>query len=395
MQQEYIKAIEETVSSIDRSSFIEPQNNRYTLAVSDDTKYIESDRLLSMELNRVVTQWQEILKSDPIEDRDGRKTLAYDFKRNEFDIMDLIAQIKGFEARIQFLNRDRAKLNGLPQILPILKSETENYTSDMKAATLQLEKLEKDTIRPSLDALAELKIIWPLQEDHYRKELNILEKLLDDMDKVYKTSVKQRACQQLVSYIYDLNQQGDIDRHKTMEFLVNKLELDIARINEEKEDIKTLTMEDKDKMYLEMIGLFLDDFFRQHDLENDAKELSLIEKIVKLKSYETELKQRWNEDFESCMDAAKELHKLQERLFSSLYSHSSDNHFIMTPRSYTTLQEQLEYKTQELTAELSNLENDINNEEENHVWEQEKKLFSVFFTDPVKFEQLHSNRVNK
>ncbi|KAI9478425.1 MAG: hypothetical protein EXX96DRAFT_570852 [Benjaminiella poitrasii] len=387
VQQEYIGAIEKTVAYMDSSTKAD-ENGQKT---DNITEYIDNDCRLSAKLNQIIDQWKDILKSEPIQDRDGRKSLAYDFKKNEFDIMDLHAQIKGFEARIQFLNRDRARLNSLPQILPILKSETEKFTSDMKTATLQLEKLEKNTIRPNLNKLAELKVIWPLQEEHYMNELKLLENLLQDMDKIYSILIKQRACQQLVTYMYDLDQQGKINKCEKMESLVSKLEKEI-KVTEDENDQKSVStsIEKKDKMYLEMIDMFLDDFLKLYNWEKVTTELSLIEKIEILKSYETELKQRWKDDFQSCIDAAEELNKLQKKL-----SNVETNLETTMSKQYTSLQAQLEHRTQELTTELSKLEKDANDKYINNVWEEEKKLFSVFFTDPAGFEQLHSNRVNK
>lgn len=102
---------------------------------------------------------------------------------------------------------------------------------------------------------------------------------------------------------------------------------------------------------------------------------------------------------------------LHKRLSDSLYSHSkSTDELIMTPEQYTTLQEEIEFRTMELKAALSMLEKviemhyssaglrltthgyqDANNNEKKSLFEQQRKLFSLFFTDPLTFEHLHSN----
>jgi hypothetical protein len=49
------------------------------------------------------------------------KSFAHNYRYTEFEILDLISQINGLEARIQSLERDQSKLNSLPQMIPILK----------------------------------------------------------------------------------------------------------------------------------------------------------------------------------------------------------------------------------------------------------------------------------
>lgn len=66
-------------------------------------------------------------KSNPVDEK-KIKALGHNFRYTEFEVLDLIAQITGLEARIQSLERDISKLNALPQMIPILRYEKKHLT---------------------------------------------------------------------------------------------------------------------------------------------------------------------------------------------------------------------------------------------------------------------------
>lgn len=73
-------------------------------------------------MDKLLQQWKDALILGGNQDFEEKiKQLEKEFKSTEFEVIDLIAQIDGYEARIQSLNRDKAKLNSLPPYLPTLQ----------------------------------------------------------------------------------------------------------------------------------------------------------------------------------------------------------------------------------------------------------------------------------
>lgn len=97
--------------------------NGVTMENDFDSEYLDNDALLSKELKKSIEDWKSMFQvEEHYEIADKKiKSFAHNFKYTEFEILDLIAQINGLEARIKSLERDQSKLNSLPQLIPILK----------------------------------------------------------------------------------------------------------------------------------------------------------------------------------------------------------------------------------------------------------------------------------
>ncbi|KAL7324042.1 hypothetical protein PS15p_210613 [Mucor circinelloides] len=387
VEEEYLVAAQEAIAFYE-SRLKDTQNIEQdeTITVNNDTPYLKTDALLIKESKRILQEWKSVLTYEKLEDTNAIiDTAIRHYRKNEFDILDLNAQISGQEARIQVLERDRAKLNSLPQILPIIKSETEKYAANMEETTKKLEQLEKDVIRPYLEKVAEQNVSYPLYASFIANEITLAQDYVKDLECLHNVCMKQRSYQQLTTLLYEKDAALRMRQLRSLKSLVvdqtesqplNRQALSDADIEE---NYLVMVIKDLLKKALEKMGI-------------NAADLPLAEQIKALQDHAKVQNRRWHEDFQSCQDAANELISLHKRLSDSLYSHSkSTDELIMTPEQYTTLQEEIEFRTMELKAALSMLEKDANNNERKSLFEQQRKLFSLFFTDPLTFEHLHSN----
>lgn len=277
---------------------------------------MEIDALLSDQLDEIMNKWKYVYKTQSLstENKKDVDDISYKFRIAEFEIIDLIAQIEGYEARIQTLEKLKSKLNGLPQLPHILKAEINAFNARMQSSTQILAQLEKESIRPKLESLVELRVILPLEKDRFRKKLDMLNDLINDLERLYKLSIQQRACQQLVSYTNDRNQFENTHKLQALKNVKNDLEkqlsLFITTFNHTHADIAQMPIEYTDDGQYTMIANLLNDFFKNHYqryTHDSTACTSVVEQFHALKRLEISLKRQWEDDFKSCMDAAQAL----------------------------------------------------------------------------------------
>ncbi|KAG1456316.1 hypothetical protein G6F46_007721 [Rhizopus delemar] len=175
----------------------------------EEEEYYEKDEMLSNIAHDLLKDWETVLLSMyNIDDIDlEMDSLSHSFKVTEFDIIDLTAQIDGYQARIKALNTERESLDGLPQTLPLLTSHIKKHQEEIDSINNMLERLERDTIRPCLVRLSNLKINLPLDQLQQKKDILLMKDIISDLDMLYTLSLKQRAYQQLISYVHDQPQE--------------------------------------------------------------------------------------------------------------------------------------------------------------------------------------------
>lgn len=86
--------------------------------------YFEDDIKLSKGIEEILAKWKDIEKErmDNREVTDKHiEALARQYRYNEYEIMDLAAQIEGSQAQLQLLNHDISRLNSLPLFMPGLR----------------------------------------------------------------------------------------------------------------------------------------------------------------------------------------------------------------------------------------------------------------------------------
>ncbi|KAL9559864.1 hypothetical protein MBANPS3_000189 [Mucor bainieri] len=399
-EDEYLAAAQEAITLYEsRLKDTQEAQLDETITITTDTSYLKSDAQLIEEIKRILQEWESLLTDDHAEDTNAIiDSTVRQYRKSEFDMMDLNAQISGLEAKMHILERDRARLNSLPQILPILRSETEKFSADMKETTKKLEQLEKDVIQPYLARAVLQSVFYPLYASFLTNEITFAQSYLKDLESLYDVSIKQRSYQQLTTLLYEKDAAFETLQLRSLESLVV---LDPPPPSSSAPSSTSphypswiasaaKDTESDDTLLVKLIKGLIKKALKQMGM--NAANLSLADQIKALQDYAKMQNQKWHEDFQSCQEAAHELISLHKRLSDSLYSHSrSTDKLVMAPEPYTTLQEDLEFRTMEIETALSMLEKAANNSEKRSVFEQQRKLFSLFFTDPLSFEMLHAN----
>lgn len=229
-------------------------------------------------------------------------TAIHQYRKNEFDIMDLNAQISGLEARIQILERDRTRLNSLPQILPILRSETEKYAADMEETTKNLEQLEKDVLRPYLTRVVMQSVFYPLYASFLANEIAFAQSYLKDLETLYDMSIKQRSYQQLTTLLYEKDAALETLQLRSLESLVV---VDPSPSHQPLIEPTSKDTDSDDILLVKLIKGLLKKALKQ--IGANTADLSLAEQIKALQDHAKMQNQKWHEDFQSCQEAATEL----------------------------------------------------------------------------------------
>lgn len=275
-----------------------------TITISNDTPYLKSDTQLIKEIKRILQEWESMLTDDHVDEANAIiDTTVRQYRKSEFDIMDLNAQISGLEAKMQILERDRARLNSLPQILPILRSETETYAADMEETAKKIEKLEKDVLRPYLARVVLQSVFYPLYASFLTNEIAFVQSYLKDLESLYDVSIKQRSYQQLTTLLYEKDASLETLQLRSLETLVvvNPSSSSQQPLLESAPE----NTESDDKLLVKLIKGLLKKALKQ--TAKNTTDLSLAEQIKVLQDYAKMQNQKWHEDFQSCQEAAAEL----------------------------------------------------------------------------------------
>ncbi|CAO3655690.1 unnamed protein product [Mucor fragilis] len=273
-----------------------------TITISNDTPYLKADAQLVKEVKRMLQEWESMLTDEHVGDTNAIiDTTIRQYRKNEFDIMDLNAQISGLEAKMQVLERGRTRLNSLPQILPILRSETERYAADMEETTKNLEQLEKDVLRPYLMRVVLQSVFYPLYASFLANEITFAQSYLKDLESLYDVSIKQRSYQQLTTLLYEKDAALETLQLRSLESLV------VVDPSPSHQPLIESTSKDTDSetLLVKLIKGLLKKALKQ--MGANAADLSLAEQIKALQDHAKMQNQKWHEDLQSCQEAAIEL----------------------------------------------------------------------------------------
>lgn len=100
-------------------SIIKATENKETIV-----DYVKKDEVLCNNIQSQLDHWKQLFESRLHQEASAGKKikkLVHEYRYTEFDVIDLTAQIEGYQARIRSVNHETLRLNVLPQILPILK----------------------------------------------------------------------------------------------------------------------------------------------------------------------------------------------------------------------------------------------------------------------------------
>lgn len=181
----------------------------------------------------------------------------------------------------------------------------------MEKTTQLLEKLEKESIQPYLTRLAELKISVPLRQDQYLRDTELMQDLLSDLEEIYKIAMKQRACQQLVSFVVDKDDDKKEDNLDTLKSYASMMEVlaaeeEMSVVDEESN--KDLLEKKNDEIHTQLIKNLLDKFFEsKKDVLPQKENMSLVYQIDALKEHEAKLKKNWEQDLQVSLDTVQKL----------------------------------------------------------------------------------------
>ncbi|KAI9338639.1 hypothetical protein BD770DRAFT_400589 [Pilaira anomala] len=296
LKKEYIQSIQTTLSRIQTTDPPEEQ---------EPTPF-KTNAKLCAKLQSRLEYWDKLFESKLTQEFSQKKIkdLMHEYRFTEFDILNLTAEIEGYRARIQSLDHETLKLNSLPQILPILKTETENYKSEIEKATKSLEELEQESIKPLLIELSQLKIANPLIQDQFKKAIEYVELLTKDLEIIFDAAVKQRAIQLFITFVNQIKQESQPDTD-TLENFTKTVQENIDRLLEKKGS----NQPNKSDKELELTKKLVDDYFesKKDTLGQQKNKKTLSEKVLALKEYQAQLEEQWTHDFDSCLDAISAL----------------------------------------------------------------------------------------
>ncbi|KAI7888236.1 uncharacterized protein EV154DRAFT_518385 [Mucor mucedo] len=369
-EQKYLESVEKTVALLPHREVVEMEKT---------PEYLTADIKLTEGLEALLSKWKDAEK-ERIVNRESLakeiKSLAHQYRYNEYAIMDLNAQIEGSQAQIQMLNRDITKLNSLPVVLPVIKSDIEKYRSDIQNSMESLDKIEKESIKPYLIELSKLKISIPLHRDQINSVSERTKSFLKDLIRISDLIIKQRSYLTLISFIYQTIEYKSKLNADVRQSVTQKLEEQVCRIT--LQDERPNKKDDSDVTHLKRIKKLLCDFFKT------KKDLKLIKK------YEGELKGQWNQDMQSCLDVIAELDTLKSKLSETIHGclGEKDDVVGVQPASYASLQDEIESRTNQLKSRISGLAQEMLDSEENMRFKKRRELFSAFYTDPDDFFEL-------
>ncbi|KAL1933153.1 hypothetical protein VTP01DRAFT_8831 [Rhizomucor pusillus] len=322
------------------------------------------------------------------------------YRRAELQFLKTDAACKGYEAKILSFEKDLSKLNGLPQIIPILKSTTENYEAETRQKIRSQEDLQRKVVEPLLSKAAAIKIQAPLADAQLQSKLSALQQYSSNLEMVYNALLRQRSCQQFLSYGCEVDEHYFQRRLQILEVLSHEL------LEEKAEHEKGMNavngagrhadlQDKKDEITMSSISELL-----QHakpeilttSRRRSLTDLSSLNKVNAVMQYEKRRTEEWSENFNVILDAAQVLDDTKNKLADKLFEHSATrDQLLMMPSKYTDLQSDLEFRVNELQEALGDLEKASKEDAE---FLERKDLFSLFFTDPDAFAKLVSTTQN-
>ncbi|KAI9286223.1 hypothetical protein BC943DRAFT_14736 [Umbelopsis sp. AD052] len=323
---------------------------------------------------------------------DEKNTLERLRHRIESSHKDLIMSDINLESQIvavQVLEKEMGKLNGLPQILPILRSSIKDYEDVIKKDRQAIARLDSDRLSPCISDATDLflKAVAKAQGQRFDTEtINNVE----TYDKIIKLLLEQAAANQLLLYILEveeelLNERTDHQRA----FLLDVEEL-AKQIDPSLYD-RDVNSNDEEESFLNSFKQILSMQIKGADdmlddmMDSQQDDIPAIELLDKLKN---EIKGA-NDRTESSMADINEMMLESENAlemmekFSQVYinDQESDTHI---PEETLQLHEQLENFVNDLQNEIQHFQKETATSAE---LAEKKRRFSLFWTDQSLFQK--------
>jgi hypothetical protein len=169
------------------------------------------------------------------------------------------------------------------------------YRDTMKEIDKKQAIIEETSILPCLDRLVELKITSTLQQKHMRSDYNLLQATIEDLQLAYRTSLRLRAIQQLLTYVFDYEIQAKQNKLSVLETLTDDLE-EKVKIQEGTQKVTKGDAMPTNQKYNEILKM----------LEvNDLK--SAVKKLEKMQKKKTRNDTKWVDDLQHQFNDISEL----------------------------------------------------------------------------------------
>ncbi|KAG2179418.1 hypothetical protein INT44_006264 [Umbelopsis vinacea] len=323
---------------------------------------------------------------------DEKNTLERLRHRIESSHKDLIMSDINLESQIvavQVLEKEMGKLNGLPQILPILRSSIKDYEDVIKKDRQAIARLDSDRLSPCISDATDLflKAVAKAQGQRFDTEtINNVE----TYDKIIKLLLEQAAANQLLLYILEveeelLNERTDHQRA----FLLDVEEL-AKQIDPSLYD-RDVNSNDEEESFLNSFKQILSMQIKGADdmlddmMDSQQDDIPAIELLDKLKNEIKGANGRTESsmaDINEMMLESENALEMMEK-FSQVYinDQESDTHI---PEETLQLHEQLENFVNDLQNEIQHFQKETATSAE---LAEKKRRFSLFWTDQSLFQK--------
>ncbi|KAH8556821.1 hypothetical protein BGW37DRAFT_474365 [Umbelopsis sp. PMI_123] len=309
------------------------------------------------------------------------ETSHKDFIMSEIDLESQIAAV-------QVLEKEMGKLNGLPQLLPILRSSIKDYEAAIKKDRQAIARVDNDRLSACIADAAEASLTAVVRA-HGMKSASASNNNVEKLDKMTKLLVEQAAVNQLLLYILEieeelLNERTDHQRA----FLLDIEELS-HQMDPPPSDIEFISNEDEENFLSNLnrilsLQLSTDDLLDEV-MEPQSEDLPAIVQLERLKNEIEGTKDRMEismERIEQMMLDSQNAIEVIEK-FSEVYinDQETDTHI---PEETQQLHEQLENFVNDLQNEIQRFQKETTDSGE---LAEKKRRFSLFWTDQSLFEK--------
>ncbi|ORZ23979.1 hypothetical protein BCR42DRAFT_401968 [Absidia repens] len=380
----------------------------------DLDRLLYQHQILSTTLNKLEAHYEASLPSlNPIQSKELPENGLSDNKKRLQDVLRVAklvavhnrleerymkakADTKAYQAGSQVLEKEIKKINGLPQIVPILKSTTESHLKEISnhqqcQANLPL----ADMIR----RLGDLRIRTPLTASIQTKQNQHLHQTATRLKKIYRGLLRQRSNQQMLTYSYEVEMKHLLSyKHALLAY-----QLDLSK---DQENGAFSHGEDSDErgeqQAVDTMGrikeLLVTYQYKQRksnhhhqaplDPQIDITQMTddqVVKAIEKLVAYETQWNKQWSEDVNDNLDAIHLLDKSKQDLARTLFGDSATRQTLnIKPKAYDDMQWMLETMVNDLRNQADQLENE--SKVDDQLFRERRSFVSLFFTDPFTFE---------
>ncbi|CAO3593968.1 unnamed protein product [Absidia cylindrospora] len=313
--------------------------------------------------------------------------------RLEERYMKAKADTEAYQAGSQVLEKEIKKINGLPQIVPILKSTTESH---LKEISNQQQCQANLPLADMIQRLGDLRIRTPLVASIQTKQNQHLHQTASRLKKIYRGLLRQRANQQVLTYSYEVEMKHLLSyKHALLAY-----QLDLSKDQENGSSAHVEVSDEREgQQAMDRIKELLVTY--QHNQRNathhhqkpldphivitQLTDDQVVKTIEKLIAYETQWNKQWSEDVNDNLDAIHLLDKSKQDLARTLFGDSATRQTLnIKPKTYDDMQWMLESMVNDLRHQADQLENE--SKVDDQIFRDRRAFVSLFFTDPFTFE---------